>query len=152
MKILALMTVILGVMIAVGNSLSGGRAGRVTADMHDFQYAVPLRGSQAGKTLARACGNCHSNQTHLPWYAHVAPLSWWINGHVRDGRDALNFSEWTTYSAQRRRDELESICGIISNGTMPPISYRALHPEARLGDRDKKAVCSWAANEIEEER
>lgn len=152
MKILALIIVLLVVLIAFGSSLSIKRAESVPAAIHDYRYAKPLHASEAGQNLARACGNCHSNETHLPWYGYVVPISWWINSHVRDGRNALNFSEWTTYSAQRRRDELESICGIISNGRMPPVSYRALHPEARLGAQDKKAVCIWAANEVKEER
>jgi len=102
--------------------------------------------------MARACGDCRSNQTSLPWYGHVAPISWWIKSHVREGREELNFSEWTRYSALERHNELESICGVISNGRMPPASYTALHPEVRLRAQDKKAVCAWAANEIEQEK
>ena len=108
--------------------------------------------AEAGATLIRACGNCHSNQTILPWYGHVAPVSWWIRRHIRAGREELSFSEWTTYSAQRRRDELESICGVVSNGRMPPASYRVLHPESRLEAQDKKVICAWAAKESEHEK
>lgn len=108
--------------------------------------------SEGGKTLARACGNCHSNQTHLPWYGHVVPISWWIQNHIREGRQALSFSEWAVYSVRRRRDELESICGVISNGRMPSASYKALHPESRLETQDKKVICAWAANEAEHEK
>ena len=43
-----------------------------------------------------ACYDCHSNQTKVMWFEKVAPLSWWIKGHVDDGRGALNFSEWKT--------------------------------------------------------
>ena len=25
----------------------------------------------------RACFDCHSNETVWPWYAYVAPFSWW---------------------------------------------------------------------------
>jgi len=88
----------------------------------------------------------------LPWYGDVAPISWWIKSHVREGREELNFSEWTKYSALERYSELESICGVISNGRMPPGAYTALHPEARLGAQDKQAVCAWAANEIEQKK
>jgi hypothetical protein len=121
-------------------------------EVHDYSYAEPFRSSEGGKTLARACGNCHSNRTNLPWYGHVVPISWWIKRHVREGRQALNFSEWTAYSARRRCDELESICGLVSNGRMPPASYRALHPESRLETQDKKEICAWAANETEREK
>ena len=150
MKIL--MIVILIALIAFGRSLSRKQTSRVTSDVHDVRGTQPFHDSDVGSTLARACGNCHSNQTNLPWYGDVVPISWWIRSHVREGQQALNFSEWRAYSARRRRDELESICGVISNERMPPGLYAAVHPEARLRAEQKKAVCRWTANEIEHER
>jgi len=139
-------------LIAFAGSLSRKQNGRVSAKANDYRNVEPFRGSEVGNTLARACGDCHSNQTRLPWYGHVAPISWWIQSHVREGREELNFSEWTRYTALQRHNELESICGVVSNGRMPPASYTALHPEASLGAQDKKAVCFCAVNEIEEEK
>ena len=151
-KVIALTILLLMLaLIAFGSSLSRKQT-TATPDVRDYRYADPFRGSEAGNTLARACGNCHSNQTELPWYGHVVPISWWIDRHVREGRQALNFTEWTTYSARRQHDELESICGVVSNGRMPPASYRVLHPESRLEAKDKKLICAWAANEWEREK
>lgn len=93
--------------------------------------------------LVRACGNSHSNHTDWPWYSHVAPASWWIAQHVRKGRENLDFSERETYSTWRKRDKLESLCALISNGTMPPRLYAAMHPEAKLTEENKKIVCAW---------
>jgi hypothetical protein len=151
MKPIALTIVFLMLaLIAFGGPLSRKQNSQVSPKANDYHNVEPFRGSEVGNTLARACGDCHSNQTSLPWYGHVAPISWWIKSHVREGREELNFSEWTRYSARQRRNELESICGVISNGRMPPASYTALHPEASLGAQDKKDVCVWAANEIEQ--
>ncbi len=153
MKRLALTIVFLMLaLIAFGGSLLRKQIGKVSPEANDYRKVELFRGSEVGNTLARACGDCHSSQTSLPWYGHVAPISWWIRSHVREGREELNFSEWTRYSARQQRDELESICGVISNGRMPPGSYTALHPEASLGAQDKKAVCGWAAKEIEQEK
>lgn len=104
--------------------------------------------SQPGQILLRACGNCHSGHTDWPWYSHVAPLSWWIAGHVREGREQLDFSSWEIYSTSQRRGKLESVCGLISTGRMPPWQYTTMHPEAELTEKDKKAVCAWAQEEI----
>ena len=153
MKMLALTIAFLMLaLIAFGGSPSRKRIGQASPEANDYRNAEPFRGSEVGNKLARACGDCHSNQMSLPWYGHVAPVSWWIKSHVREGREELNFSEWMRYSARQRRDELESICGVISNGRMPPASYRVLHPESRLESQDKKVICAWAANELEHER
>jgi hypothetical protein len=152
MKVLALTIVFLMLaLIAFARSLSRIQVGQVSPEVSDFLHEEPFHGSKVGNTVARACGNCHSNQTKLPWYGHIAPVSWWIEGHIRHGRAAMNFSDWAKYPARVRRDELESVCGVVSNGRMPPKSYTALHPEARLRDEDKIALCMWAANEIKQE-
>jgi hypothetical protein len=116
---------------------------------YDYRMGKPFHGSELGKTVERACGNCHSNDTIWPWYSHVPPVSWWIQKHVRDGREKLNFSEWTNYSGRQQHDTLEAICGIISMNSMPPASYLVMHPEARLTAQDKMALCFWSAKEIE---
>ena len=41
--------------------------------------------------VARACFDCHSNETAWPWYAHMAPLSWLVQRDVDEGRRALNY-------------------------------------------------------------
>ena len=150
MKVIALTILLLTLALIVFATSRSRKQISATPDVRDYPYAEPFRGSVVGKTLARACGNCHSNETDFPWYGHVVPISWWIQSHIREGREELNFSEWTRYSARQRRNELESICGVISNGRMPPASYTALHPEASLGAQDKKDVCVWADNEIEQ--
>ena len=99
--------------------------------------------SEPAQLLVRACGNCHSNHTDWPWYGHVAPVSWWIARHVREGREKLDFSEWEAYSTWQKRDKLQSMCGLISTGRMPPRMYTAIHPEAKLTEENKKAVCAW---------
>jgi hypothetical protein len=105
---------------------------------------LPLSPQSAPATiLMRACGNCHSDHTDWPWYSHVAPVSWWIARHVSEGREKLDFSAWETYSTPQKRDKLESMCGLISTGRMPPRMYTVMHPESRLREKDKNAVCAW---------
>ena len=54
----------------------------------------PTWDSAQTRQLAKAaCFDCHSNETHTYWFEKIAPLSYWIKGHVDGGRGALNFSE-----------------------------------------------------------
>ncbi len=75
-----------------------------------------------------ACYDCHSNESRRHWYTQVAPLSWWTVNHVRDGRSALNFSEWTTTTHHETGDIYEAVSG----GSMPPSYYTwfGLHSDA----------------------
>ncbi|NJN66821.1 MAG: heme-binding domain-containing protein [Chloroflexaceae bacterium] len=50
--------------------------------------------SQTRELAQRACFDCHSNETRWPLYSRFAPVSYFINGHVIEGRERLNFSEW----------------------------------------------------------
>lgn len=94
--------------------------------------------------LDRACGDCHSNRTVWPWYTEVAPLSWLMAYGVKEGRNAVNFSEWGAYSAERQRELLDQSCRDVSQGKMPGSPWTLLHPEARLSAQDIETICAAA--------
>ncbi len=95
--------------------------------------------------LRRACYNCHSNETHWPWYAYVAPISWLVGHDVEAGRRAVNFSKWQTIDPLRQRSAMRTIVHRVAKGHMPPWFYVALHPEARLSENDRNVLREWAA-------
>lgn len=79
----------------------------------------PIWDSPRTRGLAvRACFDCHSNETEWPWYSNIAPLSWYVQSHVDEGRRELNFSEWA-----RRQDEADEVVESIRDGSMPPWYY-----------------------------
>lgn len=98
---------------------------------------------QVARTLERSCYDCHSHQTAWPWYSQIAPVSWWLNDHVREARSHLNFSRFATYEPKKQEHKLEEICHEIKEGEMPLESYLPLHPRARLSDADRQALCQW---------
>jgi hypothetical protein len=98
---------------------------------------------QVGAILDRSCQDCHSNRTNWPWYSHVAPVSWIVSKHVSDGREMLDFSEWT--DQPRAEGERSLICDAVSSGSMPLASYTMIHRKARLSKHDVKLICDWAA-------
>ncbi len=100
----------------------------VTAD-------APWPSAETAKLAREACYDCHSNETKWPIYSYVAPLSWWVRNHVDEGRDALNFSEWTG-QGRGARESAET----IQEGSMPPSYYTILHPSARLSAAEKQQL------------
>ena len=97
--------------------------------------------------LDRSCNDCHSNKTRWPWYANVAPVSWFVIDHVEEGREHMNFSEWGKYSSDERKALLRDFCELVTENAMPLSSYTPLHPDSKLSDEHKKLICEWAAAE-----
>lgn len=95
----------------------------------------------------RSCYDCHSNQTVWPWYTNVAPVSWFIADHVKDGREELSFSEWGAYPPKKADHKLEEICEMVEKGEMPLESYLILHGGAKLSEPDKQTLCNWTKQE-----
>ena len=93
--------------------------------------------------LDRACSDCHSNQTAWPWYTQIAPVSWAMAYGVKEGRKAVNFSEWATYQPEVQRTLLMASCQDVKNGKMPG-PYTMLHPEMRLSSQDIETICAAA--------
>lgn len=98
---------------------------------------------EVSAVLQRSCNDCHSNRTAWPWYSHVAPASWLIAHDVNEGRDALNFSEWTSYNSEKSRELLGKVCEEARDRQMPISQYTLVHPQARLTANDVQALCSW---------
>ncbi len=100
-------------------------------------------------TLTRACAGCHSDQTEWPWYAYVAPTSWFVIGHVDNGRRHINFSTWVRpgKEPQDSIDRLKAMCREVQKGDMPLTSYTLIHWNAKLSAGDVKRICEWSAGE-----
>jgi hypothetical protein len=95
----------------------------------------------------RACKDCHSNQTEWPWYAQVAPVSWYVTDHVNHGRKHLNFSVWSTYDREQADWLLGAMCMTARRGRMPLSSYTRLHHSAKLSPLDVQTLCAWSQAE-----
>ena len=93
--------------------------------------------------LEKACYDCHSNQTIYPDYAYVAPISWSLKNHVNEGREHLNFSVWSRYNRELKKNMLESSAADLKQNRMPLAGYMAQHPEARLSPPEKKVLIDF---------
>lgn len=94
--------------------------------------------------LKRSCYDCHSNETRWPWYAHVAPVSWMIARDVHEGREHVNFSEWSNVAEATRSHLRRQIWREVEEGNMPLDHYVVLHPEAHLSQGDREVLQQWS--------
>jgi hypothetical protein len=93
--------------------------------------------------LKTSCYDCHSNFTKTPWYGQIAPVSWYINDHVNEGREELNFNAWGTYNLKKKKHKLEECWEEIEKEKMPLADYLKIHQEAKLSKEDQKKLISW---------
>lgn len=95
------------------------------------------------KLLKTACYDCHSYQTEYPWYANIEPLSWWIDDHINEAREELNFNIWAEYTTKRADHKLEEAAEKVEEGEMPLPSYTWLHWDAHLSEEEKTLLVNW---------
>jgi hypothetical protein len=103
-------------------------------------YEVP---GNVLKTFQQKCYDCHSQNTHYPWYYNIQPIGWWMDYHVREGKDELNFSEFKTYDTKRANHKLEELAEVVNEGSMPLQSYIWMHGDAKVTSEEAQSIISW---------
>jgi len=93
--------------------------------------------------LKKACYDCHSNNTIYPWYTNIQPLHWFMDYHIKSGKEELNFNEFGTYTPRRQQSKLRSIENSLKDGTMPLSSYTLIHRSAILSEAEKMLIINW---------
>ena len=96
-----------------------------------------------GKLLQVSCYDCHSNNTEYPWYNKVQPIAWFLEDHIKEGKEELNFSEWDSLSNRRKNSKLKSIINQIKDDEMPLFSYTLIHGDAVLSQSDKTMAIDY---------
>ncbi len=99
--------------------------------------------AKIGDLLKTSCYDCHSNNTNYPWYNKVQPISWFLEGHIEEAKEELNFSEFGDYSNRKRKSKLKSIISQIKDDEMPLSSYTLMHKDARLSESEKLDLQNW---------
>jgi hypothetical protein len=135
-RIVVLTILSLGVAMGI-SSTSAHRQKPASGDLLVPSHLRPI--------ISRACLDCHTDQTHWPWYSRLPVVSLLIERDVRKGREHLNFSTWSANPHKKpTRNQLQEVCDAVSDNVMPPRAYRVLHPESRLSLQDVNALCDWA--------
>lgn len=102
------------------------------------------------KLIRNSCYDCHSNETKYPWYASIAPSSWFLKNHINEGRKELNFSTFATYESSRQIHKLEECLEMIEKKKMPLESYYLGHQDAKLSDEERKKLTDYFKFQIKE--
>lgn len=110
-------------------------------------FAIP---DDVNLILKKACNDCHSNHSEYPWYFNFQPVGIWINGHIKDGKQHLNFSEYTNKRLRYQYHKMEEVIEMVKDGEMPLESYTWTHKDARLTDEEKNKLINWAQSVMDD--
>lgn len=144
--IFILVALILGVFIVIQFFQPPKNVAPVTSS--DLFANVKAPDSIKSKIIV-SCYDCHSNQTKYPWYNKVAPLSWLISDHIKNGKKELNLSEWGNLSKREQLGVISGIAEVLEDKSMPLPSYLKLHKEAVFSQEETDAVIFWAEQAME---
>ncbi len=104
-------------------------------------YAAGIVPANIHAILQRSCKDCHSDETHWPWYSYVAPVSWLVAFDVHDARGEVNLSRWSGYT-QREKDPSWKL-RTVHGHRMPDSNYTLIHRGARMNEGERVEVCQW---------
>src|SRR5690606_40199750 len=82
--------------------------------------------------------------TTYPWYANVQPVGWWLQHHINEGKEHLNFSIFGSYPAKKQAHKLEEVAEEVEEGNMPLESYTYVHSSSVLNKEDAAILSGWA--------
>lgn len=91
-----------------------------------------------------SCHDCHSEFTRYPWYAEIQPAGWFLWWHVRNGKNALNLSEFGRLSESAQAKRLKYMVEAMQEHEMPLASYTLIHRDAQLSAEQIARFSAWA--------
>ncbi len=93
--------------------------------------------------IKTSCADCHSNYTKYPWYSEIAPVSWYLAQHINEGKEHLNFSEWTAYNSNQKSHIIKDLEEELEEHKMPLNSYLWIHKDAKMSTEQYKILLDW---------
>lgn len=111
-----------------------------------LKYPVP---DSVQAILKVACNDCHSNATVYPWYAGVQPVASWLANHVEEGKEHLNFSNFTARRVAVQNHKFEELIEMVKASEMPLASYTWIHRDAILSEQQKETLIRWAQTNMD---
>ena len=105
-----------------------------------MKYHIPPR---VQIILENSCYDCHSNNTRYPWYNNIQPVAWWLNDHIKSAKEALNFSEFSSYPINEQYKRFDDLNDEVKKGDMPLPSYTWIHRSSILSDSERLLIANW---------
>ncbi len=119
--------------------------GQMPPSSNDSIFAIINAGFEKIKpALERSCYDCHSDQTHYPWYHSLPIIKGLIDSDIKAGRHHVDFSEGFPFAGKGSQAEmLTDIRNEIAEGEMPITAYRLMHWGRLIEPPLQDTVFAW---------
>lgn len=96
------------------------------------------------RTFERACFDCHTSGTNYPWYYKLPIVKGIIDADIKEAKTHMNMSDGFPFGGHGKPvDDLVAIREVIEDGTMPPLSYRLMHWDAKPSSEESDLILAW---------
>jgi cytochrome c peroxidase len=107
-------------------------------------YAVEKR--EIDSIFKAKCMDCHSNETHLPWYAELPIAKQLITADINKGRSYFLFSR-DFFQYENHEDipkhVIKRLQHEIAHDYMPPYIYRFAHLDKIISQEEKQKILAF---------
>lgn len=95
----------------------------------------------------KKCFDCHSDQTHYPWYANSPLVKGMIQADIQEARKHLDFSHDFPFQGHGApKEDLEEVLESVTTGDMPPLKYRLLHWRSKVTQEEIQVIRDWVTD------
>jgi len=118
----------------------------ISTNHFSTKYPIP---ADVNVILEKACYDCHSNNSRYPWYFNIQPVGMWMDDHIKEGKQGLNFSEYTNKRLRYQYHKMEEVIEVVDENAMPIDSYTWTHKDAILTPEEKLKLKNWAQSTMD---
>lgn len=117
---------------------------------------APAKNSKAWKAMKKGydeairpifeakCFDCHSANTHYPWYYKMPLAKGLVDADVRKARRVLDFTDGFPFTGVGDlSDHLHGLREVAMDGSMPPFRYWIMHWSSKLTKQEKETIVAW---------
>jgi hypothetical protein len=92
----------------------------------------------------KKCFDCHSSQTHFPFYQKIPGIKQWIQHDLDEAKEHLNMDPNFPFESDATPiDDLVAIDKEVAEGEMPLWTYRMMHSGSAITTDEKQIIHAW---------
>lgn len=112
-------------------------------DANTDLIAITKPSAEIAGMLRTSCYDCHSGQPRYPWYANITPVNWWLDHHIKEGREHFDATSWGKVENWSRDHQAKEAMEMMDEKEMPLQSYLWQHKDAKLNDVQYQQLYDW---------